>query len=264
MPTKTKPKVVILAGGMGMRLKEETEYKPKPLVLIGPHPILWHIMKTYMHYGFNDFVICLGYKGEMIKEYFLNYEAFNNDITLEYGKKCKIKPIHNGQRETFKVTLVDTGSETMTGGRIKKIEKYIDSDDFFMTYGDGVSNVNIKDLYAFHLSHGKVATVTGVRPQSHFGELVVAGDKVTAFAEKPQSKDGLISGGFFVFKKKIFRYFPDKDCFFEQEPMKNLLKNEQLKVNKHYGFWHCMDTYKEVKHLNDLWDSGKAPWKVWK
>jgi glucose-1-phosphate cytidylyltransferase len=217
-----------------------------------------------MHYGFNDFVICLGYKGEMIKEYFLNYEAFNNDITLEYGQKCKIKPIHNGQRENFKVTLVDTGSETMTGGRIKRIEKYIDSDDFFMTYGDGVSNVNIKALYAFHLSHGKVATITGVRPDSHFGELVVSGDTVIAFSEKPQSKDGLISGGFFVLKKKIFRYIPDKDCFFEQEPMKNLLKNNQLKVNKHKGFWHCMDTMRDVKQLNDMWDSGQAPWKVWK
>jgi len=259
-----KPKVVILAGGMGMRLREETEYKPKPMVQIGPYPILWHIMKTYMHYGFEDFVICLGYKGEMIKEYFLNYEPINNDFTLEYGKTSRINIHQTGNHEPFKVTLVDTGSDTLTGGRMKQIEKYIDGENFMMTYGDGVANINISDLYKFHMSHGKLATVTGVHPESRFGELMVNEGLVTDFSEKPQITEGLINGGFFVLNKKVFSYIDSKDCFFEQEPMKKLTKEKQLMVYKHDDFWRCMDTMRDVKQLNDLWDTGRAPWKIWK
>jgi len=260
-----KPKVVILAGGMGMRLKEETEYKPKPMVLIGPHPILWHIMKTYMHHGFNDFIICLGYKGTIIKDYFLNYEAFNNDCTIEFGRSCSTTIHKQSSHEAFKITLVDTGIETMTGGRIKIIEKYIDSDNFMLTYGDGVADINIKDLYSFHLKHGNVGTVTGVHPESRFGELLIKGDKVLAFSEKPQIKEGYISGGFFIFRKKFFDYLEQQeDCYFEREPLKRLTKEKQLNVYKHDDFWGCMDTYKDVKFLNDLWMQNKAPWKVWK
>lgn len=260
-----KPKVVILAGGMGMRLKEETEYKPKPMVLIGPHPILWHIMKTYMHYGFNDFIICLGYKGEIIKDYFLNYEAFNNDCTVEFGRSCRTTIHRSSNHEAFKVTLVDTGSETMTGGRIKKIETYIDSDNFMLTYGDGVADINVNDLYRFHLKHGDIGTVTGVHPESRFGELLLKGDKVSAFSEKPQLKEGFVSGGFFVFNRKLFKYLnKHDDCFFEKEPMRQITKEGQLNVFRHEGFWQCMDTYKDTKYLNELWAQEKAPWKVWK
>lgn len=260
-----KPKVVILAGGIGMRLREETEYKPKPMVSIGPHPILWHIMKTYMHHGFNDFVICLGYKGEMIKEYFLNFENFSNDFTLEYNDRTSITTHKPASSDKFNVTLADTGTNTMTGGRIKLIERYIDSDDFLLTYGDGVGNINVAELYKFHKDRGAIATVTGVHPESRFGELIVNKDKVTAFSEKPQVKEGFINGGFFVFDKKFFKYLSAQDdCFFEQEPMRKLVKEEQLNVYKHEGFWACMDTFKDVKFLNDLWEQGKAPWKVWK
>jgi glucose-1-phosphate cytidylyltransferase len=260
----TKPKVVILAGGMGMRLREETEYKPKPMVQIGPYPILWHIMKIYMHHGFNDFIVCLGYKGEMIKEYFLNYEALNNDLTLEFGANAKVTIHKKSNHENFNITLVDTGSNTMTGGRIKKIEKYVDTDDFMLTYGDGVSNVDIKKLYDFHLDSGKIATVTGVHPESRFGELVIKDGLVADFHEKPQITEGYINGGFFVMKKKIFDYIGDEDCFFEREPMKKLTKERQLKVFNHDGFWHCMDTMRDVNNLNELWNNDKAPWKVWK
>ncbi len=266
MAKKTvKPKVVILAGGMGMRLKEETEYKPKPMVQIGPYPILWHIMKTYMHHGFNDFIICLGYKGEMIKEYFLNFDLFNNDLTLQFGDKVSVKKHKDSNGDKFNVTLVDTGPGTMTGGRIKQIKKYIDSDTFMLTYGDGVGNINIKELLNFHKSSGNLGTVTGVHPESRFGELIIKGNKVAAFSEKQQIKEGFISGGFFVFNKKFFSYIEKyDDCFLEREPLNELTKDSQLNVYRHEGFWACMDTYKDVKFLNDLWESGKAPWKVWK
>lgn len=259
-----KPKVVILAGGAGMRLREETEYKPKPMVQIGPYPILWHIMKIYMKSGFNQFIICLGYKGEMIKEYFLNYEALNNDFTLEYGQPSRISVHRMDGQENFKITLVDTGANTMTGGRLKQIERYIDGENFMMTYGDGVTNMDISRLYDHHLSQGKLATVTGVHPESRFGELVIDKGLVTDFSEKPQITDGTINGGFFVLDKKVFNYIGDKDCFFEQEPMKKLTKEKQLAVYKHDGFWWCMDTMRDVKYLNDLWDKEQAPWKNWK
>jgi len=260
----SRPKVVILAGGMGMRMREETEYRPKPMVQIGPYPVLWHIMKIYMAHGFNDFVVCLGYKGEMIKEYFLNYEAINNDFTLEYGEASSIIPHRGANHESFNVTLADTGINTMTGGRIKQIEKYIDSEDFLLTYGDGVADVDIKALYEFHKSHGKIGTISGVHPESRFGELRIQDGLVADFAEKPQITDGIINGGFFVLNKKIFDYIGKEDCFFEQEPLKKLTKDKQLSVYMHKGFWQCMDTMRDVKHLNDLWDAKKAPWKVWK
>jgi len=259
-----KPQVVILAGGMGMRLREETEYKPKPMVNIGQRPILWHIMKLYSYHGFNDFIICLGYKGETIKEYFLNYEAFNNDLTLEIGQRSKTTVHKTSNHDDFSVTLVDTGPNTLTGGRIKRVEKYIDSENFMLTYGDGLSNVDIKALYDFHLKHGKVATVTGVHPESRFGELVIKDGLVADFMEKPQITEGYINGGFFVLNKKIFDYLGKEDCFFEQEPMKKLTREKQLKVFTHNGFWQCMDTMRDVKYLNDLLEKGKAPWKLWK
>jgi len=266
MPAKSiMPKVVILAGGMGMRLKEETEYKPKPMVQIGPHPILWHIMKIYMHYGFNDFIICLGYKGDTIREYFLDFERFNNDFTLEFGNKVNIKTHKTSVKDKFKVTLVDTGMDTMTGGRVKQIRKYIDSDNFMLTYGDGLANINIKELFNYHLQQGHVGTVTGVHPESRFGELIIKENMVSAFSEKPQIKEGYISGGFFVFKKKFFDYLEKhEDCFFEREPLRQITKEKQLNVFKHEGFWAAMDTYKDVKFLNDLWEQNKASWKVWK
>jgi len=258
-----KPKVVILAGGIGMRLREETEYKPKPMVQIGPYPILWHIMKIYMYHGFNDFIICLGYKGEMIREYFLNYEAFNNDFTLEYGNKSNIKIHRTENHDHFNVTLVDTGPDTMTGGRIKKIEKHINTENFMMTYGDGLSNIDIYKLYKYHLKHGKVATVIGVHPESRFGELIIKDDTVVDFSEKPQLTEGHINGGFFVLNKNVFKYIGEKDCFFEMEPIRRITKDKQLKVYKHDGFWHCMDNIRDVKSLNDLWEQGKAAWKIW-
>jgi glucose-1-phosphate cytidylyltransferase len=265
MAKTKKPKVVILAGGMGMRMREETEYRPKPMVLVGSHPILWHIMKSYMYYGFNDFIICLGYKGEMIKEYFLNYEAFNSDLTITFGKKCSTLIHKKNTFDNFTVTLADTGQETMTGGRVLEVEKFIDSDDFMLTYGDGVSNIDIKKLYEFHKAHKKTGTVTGVHPDSRFGELYIKEDTVENFSEKQQIKDGFINGGFFIFKKSFFKYLKKHgDCFLEQEPMRDLTRDKGLKVLKHEGFWQCMDTVKDAKYLNDLWEKGNAPWKVWK
>jgi len=218
-----QPKVVILCGGLGTRLKEETEYKPKPMVEIGNRPILWHVMKIYAHYGFKDFVLCLGYKGELIKEYFFNYDILNNDFTIKLGQEKKIT-MHNSLEESdWNVTLADTGNSTLKGARLKKIEKYIPDDVFMVTYGDGVGNINIKKLLDFHKQHGKIATVTGVRPPSLFGELVVEDNRALIFAEKPQASAGLINGGFFVLNRKIFDYLTDDDsCDFEKGPWKRL------------------------------------------
>lgn len=256
-----KPKVVILAGGRGMRLQEETEYRPKPLIQVGPYPILLHIMRIYMRFGFNEFVICLGYKGEMIKEYFLNYETFNNDITLNFSQKCKLTTHKSKNNEKFSVTLVDTGLDTMTAGRVKLIKKYIDEEDFFLTYGDGVADIDIAALYQFHLTNKHIATVTGVHSESRFGELVIKDINVQQFSEKPALRDKYINGGFFVFKKQFFDYL-DKfdDCYFEKEPMQLLTKDKQLAVYKHTGFWQCMDTYKDFTYLDELWDDNAAPW----
>src|ERR1039457_1606497 len=260
---RTPMKVVILCGGQGTRLREETEYRPKPLVEVGGRPILWHIMKSYAHYGFNEFVLCLGYRGNMIKEYFLNYEAMNNDFTICLGQKSHIDFKGAHEEQNFRVTLADTGQETMTGGRIKRVEKYVDGDTFLVTYGDGLADVNIAELLAFHKSHGKIATVTTVRPHSRFGILETASDgTVLEFTEKPQL-DGWASAGFLVFKRKLFEYIETDDCILEREPLERLAAEGQLMAYRHEGFFFAMDTYREYLYLNELWRSGRAPWRVW-
>ena len=260
-----KIKVVILCGGRGSRLREETEIRPKPLVEVGDRPIIWHIMKTYAKFGFNDFILCLGYKGEMIKEYFLNYEAMNNDFTITLGKDEPVK-FHNAHMEKgWNVTLVNTGVKVQTGSRIKRIEKYIDGQTFMVTYGDGVGNINIDKLLAYHKANKKIGTVTGVHPPSRFGELSVKGGNILEFIEKPQVSQGFINGGFFVFDKKFFKYLSNDDnCYLELIPLEKLAKEGELSVYRHDGFWQCMDTQRELDILNGLWKEGKAPWKVWK
>ncbi|MCX6590501.1 MAG: glucose-1-phosphate cytidylyltransferase [Acidobacteria bacterium] len=257
-------KVVILCGGQGTRLREETEYRPKPLVEIGGKPILWHIMKGYAHHGYEDFALCLGYRGHMIKEYFLNYEAMNNDFTISLGQKSRIDFNDAHKEQNFRVTLAETGQETMTGGRIKRVERYVDGDTFFVTYGDGLADVNITKLLEFHRSHGRAATVTAVRPQSRFGILETASDgKVLQFSEKPQV-DGWANAGFFVFERKVFDYLDaDEGCILERKPLERLAAEGELMAYHHEGFFFAMDTYREYLYLNQLWKSGEAPWKVW-
>ena len=254
-------KVVILCGGLGTRLREETEYRPKPMVEIGGKPILWHIMKIYSHYGFNDFVLCLGYRGEMIKEYFYNYQILNSDFTIELGNKNVSVHSSSLEERNWKITLVDTGKETLKGGRIKRIEKYVDSDNFMLTYGDGVADINIKELLNFHLNHKKIGTVTGVRPPSRFGEIKVEGKKVICFTEKPQLSEGFINGGFFVFRRKFFDYLTE-DCDFEFGALEKLTKEGELMIYEHKGNWECMDNIRDWEHLNKLWDQDQAFWKI--
>ena len=258
-----KMKVIILCGGLGTRLKEETEYRPKPMVKIGNKPILWHIMKRYSHYGFKDFILCLGYKGEIIKEYFYNYEILNNDFTIELGQHNKIE-VHDAHDETgWRITLVDTGEHTLKGARLKKIEKDVDSNIFMVTYGDGVANININELVDFHKSHGKIATLTGVMPPSRFGTLSVKDDQIIEFSEKPQTTDGLINGGFFVFNKKIFDYlYTDDSCDLEVGVLDKLAEQGELMVYKHGGDWVCMDTVRDMDYLNKLWSSHEAFWNL--
>lgn len=256
-------KVVILAGGLGTRLREETEYRPKPLVDVGGRPILWHIMKLYAHHGFRDFVLCLGYRGNMIKEYFLRYEAVNNDFTIWLGRQNHITYHGAHKEQDYCVTLADTGPETMTGGRVKRVAKYVDDDTFMVSYGDVVADLDIGALVDFHQAHGRLATVTTVRPISRFGIVDVDRDsKVLSFAEKPEL-DGWASAGFFVFSRPVFDYLGGDDCVLEKEPLERLARERQLMAYRHSGFFFAMDTYREYKYLNDLWDSGKAPWKVW-
>ena len=256
-------KVVILCGGQGTRLREETEYRPKPLVEVGGRPILWHIMKSYAHHGLRDFTLCLGYRGNMIKEYFLNYEAMNNDFTISLGQESKLHFNGAHEEQDFRVTLADTGQETMTGGRIKRIRNYIDGDTFLVTYGDGLADIDITALLAFHKSHGKIGTITTVRPQSRFGILDTTDDgKVQRFSEKPQV-DGWASAGFLVFNRALFNYIDTDDCVLEREPLEKLAVEGQLMAYRHHGFFFAMDTYREYLHLNELWNSGKAPWRVW-
>jgi glucose-1-phosphate cytidylyltransferase len=263
--TQENMKVVILCGGMGTRIKEETEFKPKPMIEIGRKPILWHIMKIYSFYGFNEFVLCLGYKGEMIKEYFLNFEIMNSDFTIEFGSDYKDVQMHNSRsRENWKVTLVDTGLQTMPGSRMKKIEPFIKTDNFMMTYGDGVADINIKKLVDFHFSHNKISTVTGVRPLARFGVLRTEGNRVVDFVEKQQIEEGYINGGFFVLKRKVFDYLVEgEDCVFEREPMERLASDGELMVFHHNGYWHCMDTIRDMNMLESEWHREKPAWKVW-
>jgi len=257
-------KVVILCGGSGTRLREETEFKPKPMVEIGGRPILWHIMKTYAHYGFNEFVLCLGYKGEMIKEFFNNYELLSSDFTVELGKEKHVEMHGNHSENGWKVTLAETGNKSLKGARLKKAAKYIDGEEFMLTYGDAVANVDIKALLEFHHNHGKIATLTGINPASRFGELKVKDDKVESFCEKPKNAPRLINGGFYVFNRKIFNYLTEDDsCDLEIGALEKLSREGQLMVYKHLGLWICMDTMRDVEYLNNLWDNGKAAWKTW-
>jgi len=256
--------VVILAGGFGTRLREQTEFIPKPMVPVGGKPILWHIMKLYAHHGFRRFIICLGYKGEVIKEYFFHYRMRTHDFTINLSKEESIVFHNSDTKDDWEITLADTGLRAMTGARIKNVEKFIDSEVFLLTYGDGVSDVNVRKVVDFHLSHGKLATVTGVRPPSRFGELVIEGDRVAEFGEKPQTGDGVINGGFFVLNKGVFDYLSNDDaCVFEKEPLERLAKDRNLMVFHHSGFWQCMDTLRDMDFLNRLCESGDAPWKVW-
>lgn len=258
-------KVVILCGGLGTRLREETEFRPKPMVKIGTKPVLWHIMKIYAHYGFKDFVLCLGYRGEVIKEYFYNYEIYNEDFSVRLGEQKKIELHSSDNKLDWRVSLVDTGEQALKGARIKRVEHLIDGDEFLLTYGDGVANIDIARLLDFHRKHGKIATVTGVRPPSLFGELQVRGEKVELFAEKPQTSTGLISGGFFVFSRRLFSYLTNDDaCDLERGPLERLAQEGQLMVYDHRGDWACVDTYRDLQHLNHLWNANQAFWKVWR
>ena len=257
-------KTVILCGGRGMRLQEETEFRPKPLISIGGRPILWHIMKSYAHYGFREFVLCLGYRGEMIKDYFLNYEAMSGDLTIRLGHQHSLNYNDAHKEQDFIITLADTGLETMTGGRIKQVERYIDSDTFMVTYGDGLADIDIQALVKYHYQHGRLATLTAVHPVSRFG-IITLDDKSTIlnFAEKPQATEW-VSAGFFVFNRKIFDYLQGDDCFLERKPLESLARDGELMAYKHEGSFHTMDTYRDYKFLNDLWDKGQTPWKKWK
>jgi glucose-1-phosphate cytidylyltransferase len=256
-------KVVILCGGLGTRLREETEFRPKPMVPIGNRPILWHIMKFYAHYGFKEFILCLGYKGEVIKEYFYNYQWHRNDVTLRLGAKPEITYLTHHPEEDWQVTLLDTGQSTLTGGRVRRALAHIPDDEFLLTYGDGLCNVPLPRLIEFHRRQGGLGTLTAVRPTGRFGELSLADDKITSFREKPDSAEGYVNGGFFVLNKGIEKYLPGDDCVFEFDALPKIAAAGELGAFRHDGYWQCMDNLREVEVLNKLWDSGHAPWKVW-
>ena len=254
-------KAVILAGGLGTRLSEETTTKPKPMVEIGGKPILWHIMKIYSSYGINDFIICCGYKGYLIKEYFNNYFLHQSDVTINLANNSK--KYHKSKAENWNITLVDTGDHTMTGGRLKRIKEFIDEDEFCMTYGDGVADIDISKSIDFHRSHGKLATITAVYPPGRFGALNIVKDRVTSFEEKPKGDGGLINGGYFVLNRKVLDYINDDNTLWEQDPLKNLAKDDQLMAFEHKGFWQPMDTLRDKNNLENLYIENKAPWKKW-
>ena len=258
-------KVAILCGGLGTRLREETEFRPKPMVEIGGRPILWHIMKIYAHYGFRDFVLCLGYRGNVIREHFLNYEAMNNDFTITLGGGRGIERHGTHSEQDFRITLVDTGAETMTGGRVKRIERFIDGDTFMVTYGDGLADLDIGQLLEFHRAHGRLATVTAAHPIHRFGILdLKENGQVQSFVEKPQS-EGWMNAGFFLFERGVFDYLQGGDsCIMERDPLMRLAADGQLMAFRHEGFFFAMDTYREYEALNQIWNSGNVPWKVWK
>jgi glucose-1-phosphate cytidylyltransferase len=255
-------KVVILAGGFGTRLSEETIVKPKPMVETGGKPILWHIMNTYGFYGYREFIIALGYKGELIKEYFLNYYHHQSDLTVDL-KTGDVNAMNNGFKDWI-VHLVDTGVNAMTGGRLYRLRDRLMGETFMLTYGDGVSSIDISSLLAFHKNHGKAATVSAVKPPARFGGMRFDGNRVVEFKEKPQTDEGWINGGYFVFEPEVFKYLSGDQTVLEKEPLENLAKDGQLMAYKHEGFWQCMDTMRDKQLLEKLWESGKAPWKVWK
>ena len=253
-------KAVILAGGLGTRISEETHLKPKPMVEIGGKLILWHIMKSYSHYGINEFVICLGYKGYVIKEYFANYALHESDFTIDIQKNNL--DIHKNNSDPWKVTLIDTGEKSMTGGRIKRISKYLD-DTFCLTYGDGLSDVNISESILHHTKNKNIGTLTAVQPPGKFGSVTIKDTAVTTFQEKPKGDAGWVNGGFFVLEPEIIDYIEGDDTMFEREPLEQLTKENQLSAYRHRGFWHPMDTLSDKKKLEQLWSKGNAPWKVW-
>jgi glucose-1-phosphate cytidylyltransferase len=254
-------KAVILAGGLGTRISEETHLRPKPMVEIGGMPVLWHVMKTYSAYGVNDFVICCGYKGYIIKEYFANYALHMSDVTFDM--RTKAMSVHSSSAEPWSVTLVDTGEQTGTGGRIKRVRAYLGDDDFCLTYGDGVSDVDIGALIAFHRSQATLATITAAQPPGRFGVLTVSGDKIAAFEEKPSGEGGWINGGYFVLKPQVLDYIGSDETMWEREPLERLAREGQLSAFLHRGFWQPLDTLRDKNLLNDLWSAGRAPWKVW-
>lgn len=254
-------KAVILAGGLGTRISEETHLKPKPMIEIGGMPMLWHIMKTYSAYGINDFVICCGYKGYIIKEYFANYFLHRSDVTIDL--KNNKMDVHHKFAEPWTVTLVDTGIETMTGGRLKKIKEYVEKGTFCFTYGDGLSNIDIKKLIEFHKTKSKISTVTAVQPPGRFGMLEIQNDEIQKFVEKPAGDGVWINGGFFVLEPEVFDYIQDENTIWEREPLEKLAKENQISAFKHYDFWQPLDTLRDKNVLEDLWNSGNAPWKVW-
>lgn len=260
-------KLVIFAGGKGTRIEEESSTKPKPMIEIGGMPILWHIMKIYSYYGINEFIICLGYKGNMIKEYFQNYMLRSSDVTLDFTTQCNnVSPVlHNNKVEPWKVTLVETGLESNTAERLLKVRQYLGEDErFLLTYGDGVSNVNIRELISYHESHGKIATVTAVQPDGRFGALDLSDiSLVNQFMEKPKGDNSWINGGFLVLDKTVFDYIHEGDISFEDGPLKRLASKKELMAYKHVGFWHPMDTLRDLKYLENLWQKGNAPWKIW-
>jgi glucose-1-phosphate cytidylyltransferase len=254
-------KAVILAGGLGTRISEETSSKPKPLIEIGEMPILWHIMKIYSSYGINDFIICCGYKGYMIKEYFANYSLHMSDVTFDM--KNNSMEVHHKSVEPWKVTLVDTGLDTLTGGRLNRIKKYVDDDTFCFTYGDGVADINISDLIKFHKNKKKIATITAVQPPGRFGTLEIENDDVLKFIEKPAGDGNWINGGFFVLEPNVFDYIEGDFTIWEREPLEKLSRQRLLSAYKHKGFWHAVDTLRDKNHLEKLWSSEKADWKIW-
>ena len=256
-------KVVLLAGGLGTRISEETVLKPKPMVEIGGKPILWHIMKIYSHYGFNDFIVCLGYKGYYIKEYFAHYFLHESDITFDFRDESR-RVIHQHTAEPWRVTLVDTGIETMTGGRVKRVRPYLDNEPFMLTYGDGVGNVNIAELVAFHRAHGRLATLTTVQPSGKFGALDLSdGSRVNSFQEKPKGDGSWINAGFFVMQPEALDLIDGDSTILEKEPLESLARSGDLMAFKHHDFWQPMDTLRDKNHLEEFWASGRAPWKLW-
>lgn len=253
-------KAVILAGGLGTRIIEESHLKPKPMIEIGGKPILWHVMKSYSHYGINEFVICLGYRGYVIKEYFANYFLHMSDVTFDMANN--VMEVHQGNAEPWRVTLIDTGPDTLTGGRLKRVREHVGAETFCFTYGDGVSDIDIGALIDFHRSHGKSATVTAIQPPGRYGALDMAGDSVSSFKEKPAGDGAWINGGFFVLEPSVFDYIEGDQTSWEGQPLQRLAQDAQLMAYKHSGFWQAMDTLRDKNHLEELWDTN-PPWKVW-